>query len=318
MNCRASSPSRSVRSFHRGFTLIELLVVITIIAILAAILFPVFAQAKAAAKATAILSNSKQMGTAQLIYGADHDDRFAPIAEFKDGFSLPSFATVIEPYIKNFGIFMDPLTPAKPGDNPFILNSQWAMAPSRAAVASCPTSDTDLSCCAFGSHNALTRSRLTGGVAWGRDGIAGASKSLSGGFKTFIVDRYRDAASMTQSEVNRVSETLLVTQSGMFDMLWGSCSLSPDRAFRHWGDAVFNLYGNQNVTAGPMPRVGANGRGAGIWPVETVDMTEYPTGRNISVYADGHAKTRNWSEMHSKSVDGPGGTKYLAYAAPRF
>src|SRR5271167_4373871 len=61
---------------HRGFTLIELLVVIAIIAILAAILFPVFAQAKAAAKKTASLSNVKQIGLGGLMYCNDYDDMF--------------------------------------------------------------------------------------------------------------------------------------------------------------------------------------------------------------------------------------------------
>ncbi len=60
----------------RAFTLIELLVVIAIIAILAAILFPVFAQAKAAAKKTVTLSNFKQSGTAVNVYLADSDDNF--------------------------------------------------------------------------------------------------------------------------------------------------------------------------------------------------------------------------------------------------
>ena len=58
----------------KGFTLIELLVVIAIIAILAAILFPVFAQAKAAAKKTASLSNQKQIGLATVMYAGDFDD----------------------------------------------------------------------------------------------------------------------------------------------------------------------------------------------------------------------------------------------------
>lgn len=60
----------------RAFTLIELLVVIAIVAILAAILFPVFAQAKEAAKKTACLSNNRQQGVALLLYLGDYDDKY--------------------------------------------------------------------------------------------------------------------------------------------------------------------------------------------------------------------------------------------------
>jgi len=60
----------------QAFTLIELLVVIAIIAILAAILFPVFAQAKEAAKKTSCLSNMKQLGLADIMYVNDHDDTY--------------------------------------------------------------------------------------------------------------------------------------------------------------------------------------------------------------------------------------------------
>jgi prepilin-type N-terminal cleavage/methylation domain-containing protein len=61
---------------NRAFTLIELLVVIAIIAILAAILFPVFAQAKNAAKKTASISNQKQIGLAVMMYSGDWDDHY--------------------------------------------------------------------------------------------------------------------------------------------------------------------------------------------------------------------------------------------------
>lgn len=76
----------------RAFTLIELLVVIAIIAILAAILFPVFAQAKEAAKQSSTISNGKQVGTAFQIYTADYDDNYPS--------SLPwrTSATGIEQY----------------------------------------------------------------------------------------------------------------------------------------------------------------------------------------------------------------------------
>src|SRR5882724_7645389 len=62
----------------RAFTLIELLVVIAIIAILAAILFPVFAQAKLAAKKTVALSGTKQIALASFMYGGDFDDTYEP------------------------------------------------------------------------------------------------------------------------------------------------------------------------------------------------------------------------------------------------
>src|ERR687888_166883 len=61
---------------RRGFTLIELLVVIAIIAILAAILFPVFARARESARRSTCLSNLKQIGTATLMYLQDYDDTY--------------------------------------------------------------------------------------------------------------------------------------------------------------------------------------------------------------------------------------------------
>ena len=61
---------------RRGFTLIELLVVIAVVAILAALLFPVFAQVREDARKTSCLSNERQLGAALLLYVQDYDEQF--------------------------------------------------------------------------------------------------------------------------------------------------------------------------------------------------------------------------------------------------
>jgi len=95
---------------QKAFTLIELLVVIAIIAILAAILFPVFAQAKAAAKKTASLSNVKQLTLASIMYSGDQDDNWCAEGEPKDpdwGWQM-TWQMYAYPYMKNYGILRDP------------------------------------------------------------------------------------------------------------------------------------------------------------------------------------------------------------------
>jgi prepilin-type N-terminal cleavage/methylation domain-containing protein len=103
----------------RAFTLIELLVVIAIIAILAAILFPVFAQAKAAAKKTASLSNTKQDSLGVIMYAGDYDDYFPVVVDWSQN-GAPAYvgsmgyqpwSWIILPYLKNTKIFLDPTAP---------------------------------------------------------------------------------------------------------------------------------------------------------------------------------------------------------------
>jgi len=87
----------------KGFTLIELLVVIAIIAILAAILFPVFAQAREKARAISCVSNEKQMGLGLMMYLQDNDDNY-PMLQYTDAASATGWCDwelAIYPYVKN-------------------------------------------------------------------------------------------------------------------------------------------------------------------------------------------------------------------------
>ncbi len=92
----------------RGFTLIELLVVIAIIAILAAILFPVFARAREKARQSSCLSNVKQLMTGVMMYNADHDGMFIPCAWVKTSAPYVYWWDVLDPYIKNENIHQCP------------------------------------------------------------------------------------------------------------------------------------------------------------------------------------------------------------------
>jgi prepilin-type N-terminal cleavage/methylation domain-containing protein/prepilin-type processing-associated H-X9-DG protein len=113
---------------RNGFTLIELLVVIAIIAILAAILFPVFAQAREKARQATCVSNLKQIGTGMMMYTQDYDERY-PIFSFAN--CRPGYDAIwtneLLPYTKNEQIFVCPsITPPYSTTNGGPRGGPWA------------------------------------------------------------------------------------------------------------------------------------------------------------------------------------------------
>jgi len=97
---------------RKGFTLIELLVVIAIIAILAAILFPVFARARENARRSSCQSNLKQIGLGLMQYAQDYDDSVVPVI-WPNGANGPGqWSQLIQPYIKSTQLFQCPSNPS--------------------------------------------------------------------------------------------------------------------------------------------------------------------------------------------------------------
>src|SRR5512141_2982153 len=91
-----------------GFTLIELLVVIAIIAILAAILFPVFAKAREKARQTSCLSNVKQLALGLQMYVSDYDETLPVGTSWTGGLSRYHLPDLLNPYIKSANLWVCP------------------------------------------------------------------------------------------------------------------------------------------------------------------------------------------------------------------
>lgn len=218
---------QTIRS-NRAFTLIELLVVIAIIAILAAILFPVFAQAKMAAKKTADLSSIKQLGTATQIYLADFDDTYPMHAFWEDGWATEEGKKMywpgrIFPYMKTFNLLQATVDTKRATDP---TNTGYAIS--------------------YAANSVNVVSTSSGGFDWGPQ--RGPIATYNAG--------WRRTTAMSSTQITNPSSTILLAMQLNKDTAWhwatGNTMQFPMMSILDASkDMVTLCCGNEGVSIGP-------------------------------------------------------------------
>jgi len=306
----------------RAFTLIELLVVIAIIAILAAILFPVFAQAKRAAKGTVALSSAKQLALGQIMYENDYDDFFSPVVQYEDNaqgqFEWAAFTWtyVQQPYMKSWGILIDPtgpiesvsqVTSANGGDS-LPLYGEWGMPPEKIAT------NGHYSQYVFGTT--AQGKAMTGGAQWVYDGIGGVYVCQNQYMWSAYGYNKGATASMASTAVANPADQVMLAQSGTWDFMWQQDNANDFDLY--WSGCPSNTYGCDVVITAPVARNrDSDGQIAGFapWsPGHYNPPSAMPTGLTTYAAVDGHAKSMNWRQLMGTTVKtGSGQTAIKAF-----
>ncbi len=265
-------------AMKKAFTLIELLVVIAIIAILAAILFPVFAQAKEAAKNTSLLSNFKQIGTAHHIYSADYDDLLAPTMMSHPVQPVDlAWQDLLQPYMKNYQLILNVKRTAPTGtagDVAWIRIQHLGM-PARAATNVSATART---------NGYFTDTHVGQTVRY--DGIGGF-----GNLDPLNADWLgrTAASSLSTSQIADVANTALVVEGTNWDLGMSIVGNNANlRTCFRWNPATANVNGGSYgyvITALTKPGTGANQNGIG-----TATGCAIAIGRTTYVRTDSSAK----------------------------
>jgi prepilin-type N-terminal cleavage/methylation domain-containing protein/prepilin-type processing-associated H-X9-DG protein len=244
-----------------GFTLIELLVVIAIIAILAAILFPVFAQAREKARQASCISNMKQIVLAELMYAQDYDEMVTSLWRYGlDAQSAPNLNTeywhiFLQPYIKNYKIFICPSCGSDAG--------KPKLTPSYPSGTSCEV------------HDPSTPVKLYPNAEFS-DNVHIGSGSY-GINNCYTRDSSRDGAAggggVSIAQVSRPADKVIIAE---FDKLWHPAGL-------YLPLSAQNFYPAASLASLPP---GCPGYGPGfLW-----GPTDRHTGVRVVAYWDGHVK----------------------------
>ncbi|MEY4880817.1 MAG: hypothetical protein RLZ87_245 [Armatimonadota bacterium] len=282
-----------MKSIRRGFTLIELLVVIAIIAILAAILFPVFAQAKEAAKKAADISNQKQILTGTMMYMSDVDDVFPLLRvgpsnwqAVVTGPQVNSGHILLNPYIKNIQLWKAP-------------NDTMARCDSNSTGYGSPVTGGPISY-AFTYNRQLNLVSTTSGAVPTVDltafGIAGWLPTNADGSVT-VASR---SASLSQTQVGAPAQTIFLVPSYISWSYWTGLMQhrNDQRAYAFPGNAAANP--GATILPGGLetwPRV-TNAAGAWCGASDGMSVGAYG-GISIWGFADGHVKAMNRNQIMS-------------------
>ena len=265
---------------QRAFTLIELLVVIAIIAILAAILFPVFAQAKLAAKKASTISNIKQTSLGLIMYCGDVDDIF-PMAEYGDGWTPTTphtaWTTSTYSYVKSGDQLVDSygrkISTGKEG----VFKD----------VAGPSVNQTDVNAEGyyFGVNRLICAANYNGGEPW----FDGNGQVLN---------------SMSQTEIDAPADKILIASKGLNDpgVKW-NYPWFVDWQFQYI-DSIATVPGNESTVYrdgdtsqqpgspvySPVYDTDCSATHAGAWECAAHPRYRY-SNNSVFGYADGHAKT---------------------------